>query len=284
MVPWRCDDELLLRLWSVRGWVNHSTARRLDAESGVAVNGSVTRTWVIAGAVVLGIALVAGASGWWLGARSAPDSIGSIPSEEELVDSETANKVRTDPLFKGPDDLGRFIASARQSTVTVLCDGGSGAGWIIDTEAKPKVRPAKRAEYGDEYTRTVVSAEHVIADCRDSNDELSVQVGSTTVPAALMHWDKQADLATIGISANSPAVRPYSFASGGNWTMTLGAPVDGVLVPLIGPVIDENEVEILVQMPTLPGNSGGPLFNSRGEVIGTIGGTLLDAENGTPVG
>jgi len=66
--------------------------------------------------------------------------------------------------------------------------------------------------------------------------------------------------------------------------MTLGAPVDVMLVPLIGPVIDENDAEILVQMPSLPGNSGGPLFNSRGEVIGTIGGTLLDVENGTPVG
>jgi len=196
-------------------------------------------------------ALTAGGAGWWLGqqSRSAPNT--ALPEVQESNKSTSTNRVRTDPLFKGPDDLGRFIASARQSTVTVLCDGGSGAGWIIDTEAKPKVRPAKRAEYGDEYTRTVVTAEHVIADCRDSNDELEVQVGSTTVPAVLMHWDKQADLATIGISANSPELRPYSFASGGNWTMTLGAPVDGVLVPLIGPVIDENEVEILVQMPTL---------------------------------
>ena len=248
------------------------------------MNGSRTRTWVIAGAIALGLALVAGASGWWLGFRSAPESVSAQPPEEESEERDTARQVRTDPLFNAPDDLGRFIASARQSTVTVLCDGGSGAGWIIDTEANPKVRPAKRAEYGDEYTRTVVTAEHVIRDCRKNDKPVRVRVGGVTVPAVLMNWNRERDVATIGIASNSQAASPFTFTPDGTWAMTIGAPLDDVLVPVIGQVVHDDGFHLLLHLTTRPGNSGGPVFNSRGEVIGTIGGTILDEETGGVTG
>lgn len=243
--------------------------------------------WV-GGVVVICVALVvgmaAGVIGWRLGAASTPELVADQVDRTDQETSPQVERVKTDPLFRGPEDLGRVIAAVRQSTVTVGCAGGTGAGAIIETTAEPKVRPRMRDAFTDEYRQVVVTAEHVIRECKDSPEELSVTIGSTSVPATLMHWDRPADVATIGIASNAPALQPYSFTPGGSWAMTLGAPIDGFLVPLIGEVVHDNGVELLMHMTTRPGNSGGPVVNSRGELVGIVGGTIMDGETESPVG
>ena len=234
--------------------------------------------------VALVVGLAAGMVGWRLGAASTQQSL-ATPGEAQTEEiSPQAERVMQDPLFREPEDLGPFIAQVRQSTVTVGCAGGTGAGVIIDTTATPKVRPRMREAYTEEYSQIVVTAEHVIRDCKDKPRALSVKVGSTSVPATLMHWDRNTDVATIGIASNAPAIPPYSFTPGGTWVMTLGAPIDRFLVPLIGEVIHDAGTELIIQMTIRPGNSGGPVVNSRGELVGIMTATLLDEESEAPVG
>lgn len=242
--------------------------------------------WLIAAVAVLGMLVVAGAVtiGWLIGSSGTPaDALEEAP-RSNVTAGAGVDRAQTKLLFDAPADLQAVLFDAKKWTVTIYCAEGSGAGWIIDTSAEPKVRPAKRSDVTNQLTHVVVTAEHVIRDCKDSNDELEVLIGSTRVPAALMNWDRAADVATIGIAGEWPTAVPFSLAPQGSWAMTLGAPLDDVIVPVIGEVVHDNGVELLLHMTVRPGNSGGPVINSRGEVIGTIGGTILDEEDGAPTG
>jgi S1-C subfamily serine protease len=223
---------------------------------------------------------VAGAVGWFLGRQA----VSSAAVAVETPESPQVERTRTDPLFAEPEDLGKYLRDAERSTVTVFCTDGVGAGWIIDTTAEALVRPKMRDEYGSDYPQTVVTAEHVIRDCRKENKPVRVKVGGVTVPSVLMNWNRERDVATIGIASNSPAASPFTFTPDGTWAMTIGAPLDDVLVPVIGQVVHDDGFDLLLHLTTRPGNSGGPVFNSRGEVIGTIGGTILDEETGGVTG
>jgi hypothetical protein len=242
--------------------------------------------WLIAAVAVLGTLVIAGAVtiGWLIGSGGTQaDAIEEAPRSNGSAGA-GVQRTQTKPLFDAPADLQAVLFDAKKWTVTIYCAEGSGAGWIIDTSAEPKVRLAKRSDVTDQFTQVVVTAEHVIRDCKDSNDELEVLIGSTRVPAALMNWDRAADVATISVAGEWPTAVPFSFAPQGSWAMTLGAPLDDVIVPVIGEVVHDNGVEVLLHMTVRPGNSGGPVINSRGEVIGTIGGTILDEEDGVPTG
>ena len=238
--------------------------------------------WIGGGVVVVVlVAAVAGGVGWYLG-NSQAEGVASVEPVE--AESSGAQRTRTDPLFLEPQDLGRYIRDAEKSTVTVFCADSVGAGWIIDTSSEALVRPKMRDEYGSDYPQTVVTAEHVIRDCRRNNKPVRVRVGTASVPAVLMNWNRERDIATIGIASNSPAARPFTFTPDGSWAMTIGAPLDDVLVPVIGQVVHDDGFDLLLHMTTRPGNSGGPVFNSRGEAIGTIGGTILDEKTGSVTG
>ena len=60
------------------------------------------------------------------------------------------------------------------------------------------------------------------------------------MPAVLMNWNRERDVATIGIASNSPAASPFTFTPDGSWAMTIGAPLDDVLVPVIGQVVHDD--------------------------------------------
>jgi S1-C subfamily serine protease len=242
--------------------------------------------WLVIVVAVLGLLVVAGAGtiGWLIGSGTVELAGADEAQASDASANATVNRTQGQPLFDAPEDLQGVLFEAKRWTVTIYCAEGSGAGWIIDTPAEPRVRPVKRADVSVGLVQVVVTAEHVIRDCKESNEELEVFVGSRRVPAALMNWDRPSDVATIGIIDEAASARTHSFAPQGSWAMTLGAPLDDVIVPVIGEVVHDNGVEVLLHMTVRPGNSGGPVVNSRGEVIGTIGGTILDEEDGAPTG
>ena len=238
--------------------------------------------WIGGGVVVVVlVAAVAGGVGWYLG-NSQAEGVASVEPVE--AESSGAQRTRTDPLFVEPVDLGGLIAETKQHTVTVLCGEASGTGWIVDTNAEPVVRPKMREAYGSKYSSTVVTAEHVITECRREGLDVGVQVGQTLVSAVLMNWDKEADVATIGIAREAQGARPFTFAPDGTWAMTVGATIPELLVPVIGEVVHNDGFLLYTHFTVQAGNSGGPVVNSRGEVIATIGGSIVDEETGDTTG
>jgi S1-C subfamily serine protease len=174
-------------------------------------------------------------------------------------------------FFEAPEDLDALIKKVGASVVDIYCesgDGSGGTGFAYDDEPVT-----------DGYATTLVTNHHVIESCWDSGTEVVVYIGEeyeTEVKGIIVGVDEENDLALIEIKENLPLI--YSaedFAEPGWWSMAIGNPLDEdieevldryVSIGYIGFVLDGyyNYTSATLNR----GNSGGPLVNSRGELIG----------------
>ncbi len=148
-----------------------------------------------------------------------------------------------------------------------------GSGFVIDAEG------------------LVVTNNHVIADA----DEIEVVFDDgTRIPAILKGTDKKTDLALLEIKGDSPF--PFvKFGDSdesrvGDWVVAIGNPfgLGGTttkgIISARGRDIRSGPLDDFIQIdaPINRGNSGGPLFNMRGEVIGIN--SAIFSPNGGSVG
>lgn len=137
----------------------------------------------------------------------------------------------------------------------------------------------------------VVTNNHVIADA----DAIEVVFeDGTRIPATLKGTDSKTDLALLQIERDSPF--PFvkfgdsETARVGDWVVAIGNPfgLGGTttkgIISARGRDIRAGPLDDFIQIdaPVNRGNSGGPLFNMRGEVIGIN--TLIYSPNGGSVG
>jgi len=135
----------------------------------------------------------------------------------------------------------------------------SGSGYAIDTNG------------------TVVTNNHVVEGCRT----LAIRRGQQVVPATLVAADAQNDLAAV--KATLPGLLPVKFRDGkgiraADGVVAMGYPYAGILATspqvTIGSVtalagIGDDSRYLQISAPIQPGNSGGPLFDLSGNVVGT---------------
>jgi putative serine protease PepD len=173
-------------------------------------------------------------------------------------------------LYSEPADLEDFISKISASIVDVTCGDGGGTGFAYDLDGM---------EAG--YKTFVVTNHHVIEECIDDSESLSVTYGgeeAIETGSQLFDWDEENDLALLQIEASLPALSDATiFAAPGWWTMAIGNPgtvvkeEGGVLydATTFGRIIGvEDEKYNYTSAQINHGNSGGPLVNSRGELIG----------------
>jgi S1-C subfamily serine protease len=172
-------------------------------------------------------------------------------------------------LFVPPKDVDALIFEVEQSVVLIECEGW-GTGFAMNNDIETAG-----------FKTSIVTNHHVIEDCIEGNDKIVVRTGPEHkgLPAVkLLRWDKDNDLAILEIDEELPILLSADkYAVRGWWTMAMGNPVD----------IDYTEPQVLINSTTFGhisyvfgkkynytsatingGNSGGPLVNSRGELIG----------------
>ena len=205
-------------------------------------------------------------------------SLSKNTNSKTLPVESTGNSVAVDDidLFYPPKDLPALILRVQQSVVAIECESKEkdgiwmyGTGFVLEREAET-----------DGFKSVIVTNHHVIEDCINPDNELIVRTGfdqSGTPQASLLRWDEENDLAIIEIDEYIPGlVGAETFADTGWWTMAMGNP--------IGPDLEEsvlynsatfghiskvlNEYWNYTSATVNGGNSGGPLVNSRGELIG----------------
>ncbi len=204
------------------------------------------------------------------GAGSSVASTAQANSEDEIGET----------LYREPPALGELIQTVRDSTVTVFCGNFSGSGWGIDLGDDPD------SSEDDKYPYEIVTNHHVIEECLNGEKiEISIGTDPTKYSAYLWSFDDSfyttsngwADLALL---VTDIEVRQLPVADSapkpGQWVMAVGSPGTSLLdlskghvtTGVVSNLSDENWL-IVTDAAVNKGNSGGPLVNSAGQVIGT---------------
>ena len=145
--------------------------------------------------------------------------------------------------------------------------GGSGTGFIIDSDG------------------TIITNEHVISGGKSI--EIALHDGTTFTEVMLLAEDARLDLAVLRIDTDkelkTTTLADSDLIEVGERVVAIGNPL-GLDYTMTDGLISARRVwrdrnMIQISAPLSPGNSGGPLFNMRGEVIGVNTAALGNAFN-----
>ena len=174
-------------------------------------------------------------------------------------------------IYDKPINISNLIATTRPATASLYCSDAeyeySGSGW-----------PLKTASLGESPSRTLIITNfHVIEDCNPGT--LTVTTGAGTMNAEVMAVDIDADLATLSTNLDLNPFKVATEAPIGSWVMAVGNPLGVEGNVTFGTITAQQEGYFITDAAINEGNSGGPLFNSRGEVVGINVAKIEDSDN-----
>ena len=162
-----------------------------------------------------------------------------------------------------------------------------GAGAELPRDKPPPLAPGERAarravSSGTGFVvaaRRIMTNHHVVEGCAEVAARLP---DGQEVPTRVMASDATRDLALLSTEADAGPILPFRGAGTyrrGEGVVTYGFPLAGLLSS--GPTLTTGEVSALagladnqrhlqISAPVQPGNSGGPLLDMRGQVIGVV--------------
>ena len=176
----------------------------------------------------------------------------------------------TDPARDGyvaPRSISDLVEKIQTSTVTVICEPsekgfGQGTGWAIEL--------ANGVE--EEFPTTLITNHHVIENCIGIDGSVTVALlFEEPVKAQIVKWDKENDLAVLAADLDIPALALSEYEPWpGYWTMALGS-ADGYEGSVaFGTVLNTTTNELLLTNNISKGNSGGPVVDNEGNVVGVV--------------
>jgi S1-C subfamily serine protease len=172
-----------------------------------------------------------------------------VPGSGDSKAKEPASGATAPPSKQISDEV-KNLAIA--STVVIRTGTGGGSGFVIE----------------DGGRKFIVTNQHVLLGATKDELEIATTDGAKLAPVALQIVP-DLDLARVEISQGPP---PLSFATAANIdeaVATVGNSLDaGVITLNAGTIKGIGAGEIEVDCEVVPGQSGGPLINSAGEVIG----------------
>jgi len=176
----------------------------------------------------------------------------------------------SDPRGDGyvpPRSIEKLVKRVQDSTVTVFCKHTDpekntlGSAWAIDLEN----------DQGKKYPTTLITNHHVIDDCLDGKGKLTVAaLYGKEFPAIIDNYDAENDLASIATSLELKTLKLSEYEPWpGYWVAAIGS-ADGYEGSVaFGNVLNGSKYEVLITVPLSHGNSGGPLVDNEGNVVGT---------------
>ena len=181
----------------------------------------------------------------------------------------SAQYAASNPEYDGyvqPRSIEKLVERTQDSTVTVICRTGKdsvsqGTAWAIDLENGKD----------EKYPTSLITNHHVIEDCIPAGGRLTVaELFKKEVPAEIIKWDKKNDLAVL---ATDLKLEPLELSDAtpwpGYWVMAFGSASGFEGSVAFGSVLNLTVDEVLMTANISGGNSGGPLVDNEGKVVGT---------------
>ena len=169
--------------------------------------------------------------------------------------------------FVPPRSIQNLVDRTQASTVTVVCeleDGSisQGTAWAIDLET----------DVSEDYPTTLITNHHVIEDCIGVEGSVTINLPyQEKIKATIVKWDEENDLAVMATSKELPTLElSDNIPWAGYWVMALGSAdgFDGSVA--FGNVLNVYYNDILITNNISHGNSGGPLIDNEGVVVGVV--------------
>ena len=217
--------------------------------------------------------------------------------------------ISADSLAVSPSPLGQWISAGPNFVANKfaepqrICCGSTNLAQIetkkstlkIERRAKPSVKILQGASVGTGWPTLagyVVTSNHVV---EDSNDVVVINRLGEELPAQVVLGDQVKDIAILEVSDTRklPPALPLAKKKArlGTTVFTIGFPrvhfmgrspklFTGVISSVNG--LHDNPASYQTTVPIQPGNSGGPLLNMNGEVVGLVTSMLglRDTEDG----
>ena len=219
------------------------------------------------GAVTIGaVAALAGA--YSLGHRSADAS--------QVVKTADTNTTVDAGVRAGTPDFSDIVASYGPAVVNISAKHIAGASGSQGEDGADQSSSALGSGFIISQDGYILTNNHVV----DGANVVTVKLkDKREFPAQVIGTDKQSDVAVLKIEAGTlPTVKIGDPAQSkvGEWVVAIGSPygfdntvTSGIISAKARNMPDEHYTSFIqTDVPVNPGNSGGPLFNLKGEVIG----------------
>jgi hypothetical protein len=161
----------------------------------------------------------------------------------------------------------KLAQSLEPAVYEIYCGESSGTAFAVDLDILSG------------YQTTFVSASHIFRDCkvgdrlemrgRDGLYSVVLEARSTALFYEISP-DLNGDIALLGGQFQSQSLGVALEISRGDWAIAMGYPWGQEQYLSFGVVADQNATEVFVDTPLNEGNSGGPVVNGKGQVVGVV--------------
>ena len=180
-------------------------------------------------------------------------------------------------LYEDKPNVTQVVAKAREATFEVSCgkSAGSGVGIV--------------APLPDGYKTAVLSVAHIFDDC-DEGDDVLVTAAGKDYKGVLFRKDPVApfdsddsdtvnDVALIYLKYKLPSLEAAPAANAGDWAIVIGNPWDEINYATFGIITSVTHDEYATDAAINKGNSGGPVLDSQGRVLGLVSYKSMHSES-----
>ena len=195
------------------------------------------------------------------------------------------NSQDASPEFNGyvaPENVYGVIDYVKNSTVSISCGLNKGSGFafklISDVESDDAIW---NFSTNQELQTVILTNHHIIESCIGEKLPLRVQLRSGKIlNAELKSLDPDNDLAALAVDKKiEPLYAIWYPLYSGYWVMASGSPLDLKGTVTFGNIINIEGNRIYTSASLNRGNSGGPLLDNEGYVIGVNTGFRAVAQN-----